>query len=81
MLENQLVEAGFYPISWPDTAEQPTSGTTYVRPGRRGLVRVFLCAASAQVEVYAGALQAGRLVYRGPAETAARLPLLAEQAN
>jgi hypothetical protein len=39
-------------------------------------VRVFLCATSAQVEVYQGELQAGRLVYRGPAEAAAQLPLL-----
>jgi hypothetical protein len=76
MLDVQLANAGFYEISWPEAP-----GATYVRPGRRESVRVFLPAASPEIEVYAGDLKNGRLVYRGPAEQAPHLLSLEARQN
>ncbi|OON66987.1 hypothetical protein [Hymenobacter sp. CRA2] len=76
MLDVQLVNAGFYEISWPEAP-----GATYVRPGRRESVRVYVPQASPEVEVYAGDLKNGRLVYRGPADHEACLRWLAERQN
>jgi|GEM_PF-6773498 len=78
MLEVQLAKAGFYEIASP---ESPVAGTTFVRPGHRESVRVFLPHGSPEVEVYAGSVKNGRLVYQGPAETAAQLALLANRDN
>ncbi|PJJ60850.1 hypothetical protein [Hymenobacter chitinivorans] len=78
MLTVQLANAGFYEISWPT---QVIEGTTFIRPGARESVRVFLPRDSSEVEVYAGALKDGRLVYQGPAETAAQLALLGNRSN
>ncbi|GAB2940749.1 hypothetical protein GCM10027048_01420 [Hymenobacter coalescens] len=76
MLDVQLANAGFYEISWPEAP-----GVTYVRPGVRESVRVFLPEDSPEVEVYAGDLKNGRLVYRGPADRATQLRWLAERQN
>ncbi|TGE28242.1 hypothetical protein [Hymenobacter metallicola] len=78
MLTVQLANAGFYEISWPTQVEE---GTTFIRPGARESVRVFVPRHSAEVEVYAGALKDGRLVYQGPADMAAQLTLLANRDN
>ncbi|SHJ27851.1 hypothetical protein SAMN02745146_2729 [Hymenobacter daecheongensis DSM 21074] len=78
MLNVQLANAGFYEIATPDHS---AAGVTLVRPGRREAVRVFLPYHSPEVEVYAGSVKEGRLVYQGPAEIAAQLPLLAVQRN
>ncbi|RTQ46733.1 hypothetical protein EJV47_20375 [Hymenobacter gummosus] len=80
MLDTYLVATGFYQIAWPDApGGQP--GLTYVRPGVRESLRVFLCAAAPEMEVYTGELQNGRLVYRGPAELVEQLRNLAERQN
>jgi hypothetical protein len=79
MLKVQLSEAGFYEINWPTT--EVTSGVTYVRPGIRESVRVFLPEDTQEVEVYAGDLKNGRLVYRGPADQAKELRWLANRVN
>ena len=78
MLTVQLENAGFYKISWP---AQAVEGTTFIRPGARQSVRVFLPRDSSEVEVYAGELKTGRLVYQGPASAAAQLALLATPDN
>ncbi|WP_400190538.1 hypothetical protein [Hymenobacter sp. B81] len=78
MLNVQLVDAGFYEVCWP---ENEVAGATYVRPGRRESVRVFLHRDSPEVEVYTGELHGGKLVYRGPAEAAAQLRWLALRCN
>jgi len=62
MLWQQLNEAGYFPILWAPT--EP--GTTYVRPGARGVLRVFVPAHRAELTLYAGSLAAGELRYRGP---------------
>ncbi|WP_262895080.1 hypothetical protein [Hymenobacter negativus] len=41
MLTLHLHEEGFFPICWAETA---TPGTTYVRPGARGVLRAFVLA-------------------------------------
>lgn len=80
MLDNYLVATGFYQIAWPHSPDaQP--GQTYVRPGARESLRVFLCAAAPEMEVYSGELMNGRLVYRGPAELVEQLRNLAERQN
>ncbi|AYA36127.1 hypothetical protein D3Y59_03055 [Hymenobacter oligotrophus] len=79
MLTVQLIEAGFYEVNWPNT--EVVGGVTYVRPGVRESVRVFLPTDACEVEVYAGDLQNGRLVYRGPAAEAAQLRYLANRTN
>ena len=78
MLTVQLENAGFYKISWPTQVE---AGATFIRPGARESVRVFVPQDSSEVEVYAGALREGRLVYQGPASAAAQLALLALPKN
>ncbi|RYU78147.1 hypothetical protein [Hymenobacter persicinus] len=78
MLNAQLANAGFYEIASPDSA---VAGATYIRPGYRESVRVFVPHNSAEVEVYAGSLKNGRLVYQGPAEMAAQLTLLTDRNN
>ncbi|MCC3159786.1 hypothetical protein LJ737_21270 [Hymenobacter sp. 15J16-1T3B] len=80
MLDNYLVATGFYQISWPDGPDAKP-GITFVRPGARESLRVFLCAAAPEMEVYTGDLQNGRLVYRGPAEVVEQLRNLAERQN
>lgn len=77
MLDNYLVATGFYQIASPATRP----GLTYVRPGARESLRVFLCAAAPEMEVYSGTLMNGRLVYRGPAELVEQLRNLAERQN
>ncbi|WP_303312482.1 hypothetical protein [Hymenobacter sp. BT730] len=79
MINVQLKDAGFYEIAWPELAHE--AGVTYVRPGSRECVRVFVPANSSEVEVYAGNLKEGKLVFRGPAETAATLRWLAHNRN
>ena len=79
MLDLQLTSAGFFEIS--STAEHHERGTTYVRPRAAEVVRVFVPAGAEEVEVYAGSLRAGRLVFRGPAEQALNLPWLSPQSN
>ena len=79
MINVQLKDAGFYEIAWPQQVEQ--EGVTYVRPDAREYVRVFVPANSTEVEVYAGNLKEGKLVFRGPAETAATLRWLAHSRN
>jgi hypothetical protein len=74
----QLVNAGFYEIASPDS---PVAGVTLIRPGQRESVRVFLPHNSTEVEVYAGSVKNGRLVYQGPAELAAQLTLLTDRNN
>jgi hypothetical protein len=69
MLSQQLDKAGFFPIQWAPA--QP--GTTYVRPSAQGVLRVFVPASSAEVELYAGSLAAGELRYRGPIPPEAEL--------
>ncbi|MBC6698520.1 hypothetical protein [Hymenobacter sp. BT190] len=78
MLDKQLTNAGFFEIASPETS--PT-GVTLIRPGRRESVRVFLPHNSTDVEVYTGSIRSGRLVYQGPAETAAQLTLLTDRSN
>jgi hypothetical protein len=81
MLDVQLIEAGFYEISWPEqeAAKGKLKGMTYIRPGKRESVRVFLSADAPDVEVYAGGLKDGRLVYAGPADQATLLPWIGQQ--
>ncbi|MBG8555476.1 hypothetical protein [Hymenobacter guriensis] len=79
MLDVQLANAGFYRIAWPNTDEKP--GTTYVRAGSREVVRVFVTPCASEVEVYAGGLKNGQLVFRGSPELAASLRYLAEHQN
>lgn len=69
MLSLQLDRAGFFPIQWAPA--EP--GTTYVRPGAQGVLRVFVPASSEEVELYAGSLAAGELRYRGPVPPEAEL--------
>jgi hypothetical protein len=69
MLSQQLDKAGFFPIQW----EPAQPGTTYVRPSAQGVLRVFVPASSAEVELYAGSLAAGELRYRGPVPPEAEL--------
>ncbi|TGE18886.1 hypothetical protein [Hymenobacter elongatus] len=78
MLNVQLEKAGFYEISWP---AQEIEGTTFIRPGAWESVRVFVPHHSPEVEVYAGALQSGRLVYQGSADMVAQLTLLTNRSN
>ncbi|GAA4382917.1 hypothetical protein [Hymenobacter koreensis] len=78
MINTYLIEAGFYEVRWPSA---PELGSTFVRPGRRQSVRVFLPHNSQEVEVYAGDLLDSKLVYRGPAADAAQLSLLALHSN
>ncbi|WP_345112189.1 hypothetical protein [Hymenobacter algoricola] len=78
MLDQQLASAGFYEIASPATS---VAGVTLIRPGQRESVRVFLPHNSPEVEVYAGSVKNGRLVYQGPAEMAAQLTLLADRSN
>ncbi|KAA9327574.1 hypothetical protein F0P96_16465 [Hymenobacter busanensis] len=76
MLDVQLADAGFFPISWPEAPDQ-LPGTTYVRPGRRELVRVFLAHNRSEVAIYTGRdLRSTQLVYRGPTADAALLQQL-----
>ncbi|TYZ14451.1 hypothetical protein FY528_01605 [Hymenobacter lutimineralis] len=79
MLDMQLANAGFYRIAWPETNEKP--GTTYVRTGSREVVRVFVTQCASEVEVYAGGLRNGQLVFRGSPESAASLRYLVHQQN
>ena len=69
MLSAQLEEAGFFPIQWAPA--EP--GTMYVRPSAQGVLRVFVPASRAEVELYAGSLAAGELRYRGPVPPEAEL--------
>lgn len=69
MLVEHLNQAGFFPIQW--AAAEP--GTTYVRPGAQGVLRVFVPAAGTEIELYTGRLTAGELRYRGPVPPAAEL--------
>ncbi|MCB2408703.1 hypothetical protein [Hymenobacter lucidus] len=78
MLTVQLKDAGFYEISWPT---QIVEGTTFIRPGARESVRVFVPHHSPEVEVYTGALKEGRLIYQGPADMAAQLTVLTNRNN
>lgn len=79
MLDVQLANAGFYRIAWPSTPEK--TGTTYVRTGSREVVRVFVTTCASEVEVYAGDLRNGQLVFRGSPELAASLRYLAQHQN
>jgi hypothetical protein len=45
----------------------------YVRPSAQGVLRVFVPADSAEVELYSGSLAAGELHYRGPVPPEAEL--------
>lgn len=72
MLSQHLNEAGYFPILWAPA--EP--GTTYVRPGARGVLRVFVPAHRAELELYAGPLVAGELRYCGPVPPEAELRLL-----
>jgi hypothetical protein len=78
MLDKQLASAGFYEIA---SADPSAAGVTLIRPGHRESVRVFLPHNSPDVQVYAGSVRHGRLVYQGPAEAAAQLTLLAHRDN
>ena len=69
MLSQQLNEAGYFPILWAPAE----LGTTYVRPGARGVLRVFVPAHRAELELYTGPLAAGELRYRGPVPPEAEL--------
>ena len=69
MLAVQLDKAGFFPIQWAPA--EP--GTMYVRPSAQGVLRVFVPASRAEVELYAGSLAAGELRYRGPVPSEAEL--------
>ena len=69
MLIQHLDRAGFFAIQW--VPAEP--GTTYVRPGARGVVRVFVPADRDEMELYVGSLAAGELRYRGPVPAAAEL--------
>ena len=69
MLSQQLDKAGFFPIQWAPARP----GTTYVRPSAQGILRLFVPASSAEVELYAGSLAAGELRYRGPVPPEAEL--------
>jgi hypothetical protein len=66
MLHKHLHTAGFFSIRWAPTESAPKSGTTYVRPSARGVLRVFVSAGDEEVELYAGRLAHGELRYRGP---------------
>ncbi|RSK43591.1 hypothetical protein [Hymenobacter perfusus] len=79
MLDLQLTNAGFFEIS--GSVEPHQLGTTYVRPREAEVVRVFVPAGAAEVEVYAGPLRTGRLVFRGSVEQALTLPWLSPQPN
>lgn len=63
MLTSFLHKEGFFPIRWTETA---TPGTTYVRPGAKGVLRVFVPVLSDNVELFVGSLLAGKLRYSGP---------------
>ena len=76
MVTTYLHEAGFFSISW--TVANPRSGTTYVRPSAREVLRVFVPTAGEEIEVYSGNLFEGKLLYRGPVRTEADLLRLLE---
>ena len=69
MLALLLDKAGFFPITWLSAVP----GTTYVRPGAQGVLRVFVAASCQELELYAGSLAAGELRYRGPLPSEAEL--------
>lgn len=80
MLTLHLHNAGFFPIRWTETA---VPGTTYVRPGAKGVLRVFVSAQHDEVKLFAGSLSAGKLCYSGPVhgETELRQLLAAASAG
>ncbi|WP_426059763.1 hypothetical protein [Hymenobacter sp. B1770] len=63
---NFLSAAGFFAICWTPADAPAQPGATYVLPGPRGVVRVFVPAGGGDVEWYTGRLSAGQLRYRGP---------------
>jgi hypothetical protein len=66
MLLKLLSAAGFFAINWAAAAAPTRPGLTYVLPGVRGVVRVFVPAGGGDVEWYTGRLSEGQLRYCGP---------------
>jgi hypothetical protein len=70
MLTLHLHKEGFFPIRWAETA---TPGTTYVRPGAKGVLRAFVLAQREEMELFVGSLFDGKLHYRGPVNSETEL--------
>jgi hypothetical protein len=79
MLSRLLHQAGFFPIQWDASTADRVAGTTYVRPSPQEMLRVFVPAGGGPIEVYAGSLFAGKLLYRGPVHSEADLLRLVER--